>query len=81
MDFNFDQHYFGKGYEIPTASGTEAIQLLAREEVILLDPVYTGKGFAGMLDYIRTGRIKRGLLAHWGYSALFAELVIVGKLY
>lgn len=84
-DFHFDQSYFGVGYEIPTASGTEAIQLLAREEGILLDPVYTGKGFAGMLDYIRTGKIKPGSnVVFWhtgGISALFAESAIVGKLY
>ncbi|WP_125572342.1 D-cysteine desulfhydrase family protein [Lacticaseibacillus songhuajiangensis] len=84
-DFNFDQSYFGEGYEIPTASATAAIRLLAETEGILLDPVYTGKGFAGMLDYIKTGKIAPGSnVVFWhtgGISALFAESAIVGKLY
>jgi 1-aminocyclopropane-1-carboxylate deaminase/D-cysteine desulfhydrase-like pyridoxal-dependent ACC family enzyme len=45
--------YVGKGYGIPTESGIEAIKLAARAEALLLDPVYTGKAMAGLVDLIR----------------------------
>ncbi|AOA57650.1 D-cysteate sulfo-lyase [Acinetobacter larvae] len=47
--------YVGEGYGIATAGMIEAVQLLARTEGILLDPVYSGKGFAGLVDLIRQG--------------------------
>ncbi len=50
--------YIGAGYAIPSKEGIEAIKLLAKKEGIILDPVYTGKAFAGMLDLIRKGYIK-----------------------
>jgi len=49
--------YDGDGYGIPTAGMAEAVQMLAREEGILLDPVYSGKAMAGMIDLIRKGAI------------------------
>jgi D-cysteine desulfhydrase family pyridoxal phosphate-dependent enzyme len=52
-----DQGYIGEGYAIPTAAGIEAIRITARAEGILLDPVYTGKAMAGMIDHIRKGLI------------------------
>ncbi|MGD8276626.1 MAG: D-cysteine desulfhydrase family protein [Gemmatimonadota bacterium] len=52
-----DQSYIGEGYGIPTAACIEAIRITARAEGILLDPVYTGKAMAGMIDHIRKGRI------------------------
>ncbi len=51
--------YVGKGYGIPTEEGLKAIRLLAHTEGILLDPVYTGKAFAGMLDMARRGALGR----------------------
>ena len=82
-DLHFDQSYFAPGYEKPNAASTEAIKLLARTEGIFLDPVYTGKGFAGMLDYIRTGRVAKGsTVVFWhtgGATALFAEKQITGS--
>jgi D-cysteine desulfhydrase family pyridoxal phosphate-dependent enzyme len=48
-----DQGYFGEGYAIPTAAGIEAIRIVARSEGVLLDPVYTGKAMAGLIDHIR----------------------------
>ncbi len=45
-------NYVGEGYSIPTSEMIKAIKLLAKTEGILLDPVYTGKAFAGMLDLI-----------------------------
>lgn len=48
--------YAGAAYAKPFPPATEAIHLLARSEGILLDPVYTGKAFAGLLDLIANGR-------------------------
>ncbi len=56
-DLFTDQGFIGEGYGIPTAGGLDAIDLLARTEAILLDPVYTSKGFAAMLAHIRAGDI------------------------
>ncbi|MDG2114428.1 MAG: pyridoxal-phosphate dependent enzyme, partial [Actinomycetota bacterium] len=48
--------YIGDGYGFPAESTIEAITLFARTEAILLDPVYTGKGAAGLIDLVRTGQ-------------------------
>lgn len=53
-----DCDYVGEGYGIPAPSTIEAIELLARTEGILLDPVYSGKGMAGLIGLIRQGRFK-----------------------
>lgn len=45
--------YVGAGYGIPTEGMAEAVMLLARHEGIFLDPVYSGKGMAGLIDLIR----------------------------
>ena len=47
--------YVGEGYGIPTAGMGEALMLCARLEGIFLDPVYSGKGMAGLIDLIRKG--------------------------
>ncbi|NNE96523.1 MAG: pyridoxal-phosphate dependent enzyme [Acidimicrobiales bacterium] len=63
----------GDGYAIPSNAGTEAIRLLATTEAILLDPVYSGKGFAGFVDMARRGALD-GPVVFWhtgGYHALF----------
>jgi L-cysteate sulfo-lyase len=84
-DLYFDQNYYAPGYEIPSESASNAIKHLARTEGILLDPVYTGKAFAGMLDYIRTGKVPQGShVVFWhtgGLTALFAEREIVGDIF
>ena len=51
-----ENRYAGSAYAKPFPPATEAIHLLARSEGILLDPVYTGKAFAGMLDLVANGR-------------------------
>ncbi|MBF6842318.1 pyridoxal-phosphate dependent enzyme, partial [Acinetobacter baumannii] len=48
--------YVGAGYSLPTDEMTAAIQLFARTEGILLDPVYTGKTAAGLIGLVRQGR-------------------------
>ncbi len=52
--------YVGDGYGLPTAAMVEAVKMLAQYEGILLDPVYSGKGFAGLIDLIRKGHFKQG---------------------
>ncbi|MGY8863564.1 MAG: D-cysteate sulfo-lyase [Pseudomonadales bacterium] len=52
--------YVGDGYGLPTSSMVEAVKMLAKYEGILLDPVYSGKGFAGLVDLIRKGHFKKG---------------------
>ena len=47
--------YVGAGYGVPTEGMIEAVKLLARLEGLLFDPVYSGKGLAGMIDLVTTG--------------------------
>ena len=64
--------YVGDGYGIPTAGMVEAITILARTEGILLDPVYSGKGMAGLIGLIRKGHFKPDenvVFVHTGGSA------------
>ena len=51
----YDQ-YVGPGYSLPTESMVEAVKLFARTEAILLDPVYSGKAAAGLIDLVRQGQ-------------------------
>lgn len=55
-DLEIDGAHRGEGYGIPTQEMLAAVRLLARTEGLLLDPVYTGKAFAGLLHDIRAGR-------------------------
>jgi L-cysteate sulfo-lyase len=52
--------YVGEGYGLPTPGMMEALELVARTEGILLDPVYSGKAMAGLIDLIRKGQFTRG---------------------
>lgn len=47
--------YVGEGYGIPTKAMIDAVLLLARLEGLLFDPVYSGKGLAGMIDLVGKG--------------------------
>lgn len=49
--------YLGKAYAVPTEAGNAAIRLIARLEGIFLDPVYTGKTMAGLIDLVKHGEI------------------------
>ena len=68
--------YLGAGYAIMGEPEQEAISLMARHEGILLDPVYTGRAMAGMIDLIRKGEFgKDETIVFWhtgGSAALFA---------
>jgi D-cysteine desulfhydrase family pyridoxal phosphate-dependent enzyme len=83
-DLCMDLNYYAPGYEQPNQASTEAIKYLAQMEGLLIDPVYTGKAFAGLLDYIRSGKIPcESNVVFWhtgGATALFAEKEILGKI-
>lgn len=55
-----DDRYVGDGYGLPSEASREATDLFSRTEGILLDPVYTSKAAAGLLDYCRSGRFPEG---------------------
>ena len=59
-DVAANSDYVGSGYGFSTPASIEAIKTLARLEGILLDPVYTGKGMAGLIDLVRQGQFRRG---------------------
>ena len=71
-----DDGYVGEGYGIPAETTLEAIRLTARQEGILLDPVYSAKGMAGLIGLVRQGFFKptdNVLFLHTGgATALFA---------
>lgn len=75
-DITLWDDYFAPGYGTPNDEGMEAVKLLARLEGILLDPVYTGKAMAGLIDGISQKRFKDEgpiLFVHTGGApALFA---------
>jgi D-cysteine desulfhydrase family pyridoxal phosphate-dependent enzyme len=74
--FDLAGGYAAPGYGLPNPATLEAITLLARLEGILLDPVYSGKAMAGLIDMVRKGRFGPGesvVFIHTGGSpALFA---------
>lgn len=71
-----DQRFVGEGYGVVGELELEAIRLLAREEGIFLDPVYTGRALGGLLAQIRSGEISSDeTVLFWhtgGVPALFA---------
>ncbi len=73
----FDE-YVGPGYSLPTDGMIEAVKCLAQTESILLDPVYSGKAMAGLIDLVRKGYFPKGsnvLFLHTGGSpALYAYM-------
>lgn len=75
-DITLWDDYFAPRYGVPSDEGMEAVKLLARLEGIILDPVYTGKAMAGLIDGISQQRFRREgplLFVHTGGApALFA---------
>lgn len=75
--------YVGPGYGQPTPGMTEAVLMLARLEGILLDPVYSGKAMAGLIDLIRKGQFAKservvflhtgGAVGLYGYNSVFEQ--------
>ena len=76
QEVNLDGSHRGPGYGIPTAGMLEAVRLMARQEGKLLDPVYSGKAFAGLLHDVRAGLYPAGasvlFLMTGGTPGLFA---------
>ncbi len=75
-DIQINDSYLGGGYGVLGDAEREAIRLVARTEGLLLDPVYTGRAMAGLMDLIRKGEISRQeTVLFWhtgGTPALFA---------
>jgi D-cysteine desulfhydrase len=73
----FDE-YVGPGYSLPTPEMAEAVRMLARLEGVLMDPVYTGKAMAGLIDLVRKGIFNKDeniLFVHTGGSpALYVNM-------
>jgi L-cysteate sulfo-lyase len=71
-----EERYVGEAYGRPSPEGNAALRCLAGREGILLDPVYTAKAFAGLLDLARRDEIGRDepliFLHTGGLPALFA---------
>ncbi|MBE0414901.1 D-cysteine desulfhydrase [Yoonia sp.] len=75
--------YVGPGYGLPTNEMQDAVRLLARLEGLLFDPVYSGKGLAGLIDLVQRGAFAGqknivflhtgGSAALFGYSHLFSS--------
>lgn len=82
--FTLDRNYFSPGYEMPNEDANNVIKELAGKEGIFTDPVYSGKAFSGMMDYIKNGKVPAGSnVVFWhtgGTTALFAEQEIIGSL-
>ena len=75
--------YVGQDYGIPNAAGNEAVKLFAETEGLILDPVYTGKCAAAMIDHIRRGEFDRQdvvLFIHTGgVPAIFTHHHLWGR--
>lgn len=75
-DFIVHDSYLGAGYGVVGDAEREAIRLLARTEGLFVDPVYTGRALAGLIDLIRRGRFTDDdTVVFWhtgGLPALFA---------
>ncbi|MEZ1314914.1 D-cysteine desulfhydrase family protein [Pseudomonas fluorescens] len=58
-DIVIDGSQLGDGYGLPTDAMQDAVRLMARAEGLLIDPVYSGKAFAGLLADLRQGHFRR----------------------
>jgi len=76
-DILVNDNYLGAGYGMMGAPEIEAIRLFAHQEGLLLDPVYTGRAAAGLIDLIRHGYFKpEETVLFWhtgGTPAIFSE--------
>jgi L-cysteate sulfo-lyase len=83
-EIEVDNRFIGDNYAVPSPESTAAIKELARAEGVFLGPVYTGKGFAGLLEHIRSGKVEPGsnvAFLHTGDTAnLFEVTGVVGGL-
>jgi 1-aminocyclopropane-1-carboxylate deaminase/D-cysteine desulfhydrase-like pyridoxal-dependent ACC family enzyme len=76
-DVELDGRFLGPGYGRPTPEAEEAQQLLARTEGVFVDPIYTAKALAALVDDVRRGRWDGGRVVFWhagGTPGLFEPL-------
>lgn len=82
QEFEVEDGYLGGGYGVVGQTEREAIGVAARTEGLLLDPVYTGRAFGGLMDLIRQGAFaSRERVLFWhtgGTAALFAYPDLIG---
>lgn len=74
-DFELDDRFVGPGYGVPSPDGDRAIEIMSRREGIFLDPIYSGKAFAGLMK-MALERSITGRVLFWhtgGVPALFAR--------
>ncbi len=75
-DITVDDRFVGGGYGIPSDASREAIELTARREGLLIDPVYSAKAMAALIAYARAGELDAyGTVLFWhtgGVPGLFA---------
>ena len=76
-DFHIETGYTRGAYNNPSVEVRQAIYRMARVEAILLDPCYTGKAFAGLLDMVAEGKIAKGekviFLHTGGFPGLYTK--------
>jgi len=75
-EIDLDGSHLGRAYGIPTSAASEAAELLARTEGILVDPIYTAKALAALIAGVRSGRLT-GTVVFWhagGTPGLFENL-------
>ncbi len=76
-EIDLDPGQLGAGYGIPTEAAAEATRLLARSEGILVDPIYTAKALAGLVERVRSGALDGHQVVFWhagGTPGLFEPL-------
>jgi 1-aminocyclopropane-1-carboxylate deaminase/D-cysteine desulfhydrase-like pyridoxal-dependent ACC family enzyme len=77
-----DDRQLGDGYGNPTAASQAAARQLARTEGILVDPIYTAKALAGLIDLVRSGAIDGRRAVFWhggGLPSLFETPGVAGR--
>lgn len=84
-EIEVERAYRGPGYEEPSQASSAALKLLARQEGILVGPVYTAKALAALFGHVEEGKIDKGSkVLFWhtgGIGEIFAESEMVGMLY
>ncbi len=80
-DIVSDMAYVGAGYGVMSPEGRAAIELVAATEAIFLEPIYTAKAMAALIDHVQQGRLKKGetviFLHTGGTPALFAYAALL----
>lgn len=76
-----DDNFVGAGYGLPTPAMREAVEITARTEGLILDPVYTGKAMAGLFNMIRGGRFARDQNVVFVHTGGVAGLLAYGSVF